>query len=186
PDCRRRDYIRLARGYGDAVTQLHHPKLMTVTLPNEPELTPEAVARLRRSLKTLLRHFGHLVRGGIYSIEPINKGRGWHVHAHVLMDAVYIPQRMLSADWLAITGDAFVVDIRRAWSPRAALKYILKYLAKEPELLDELKPVYNSALQGVRLIQPFGSMFRLWKIQRSPFPCPDCSSTTWTRITIAI
>jgi hypothetical protein len=186
PDCRGRDYVRLVRGYGQAVSQFRHPKLLTATLRNEQKLTAEVVARLRKSFRALVRHLGPLVRGGIYSIEVVNKGHGWHVHIHAVIDAAYIPQRRLSADWLAITGDSFVVDIRRAWSPREALKYILKYLTKEPELLDHLKPIYNSALQGVRLTQPFGVMYRVWKIQRSPRVCPDCGGTIWTSVVTVV
>jgi len=179
PDCRKRDYYRLVRGYGNAVTEMRNPKLLTVTLQNVPELTKEVVTRLRVSLKALLRYQSPIVRGGIYAIEVENVGRGWHVHAHIVMDAVYIPQRVLSAQWRAITGDSFVVDIRRAWSPRDALKYILKYLSKQPKLLDELIPTYNTVLRGIRLIQPFGVMYRFWKIQLSRRPCPDCGGTVW-------
>jgi hypothetical protein len=186
PDCRGRDYDRLVRGYGNAVTEIRNPKLLTVTLQNAPELTTEVVTRLRVSLKALLSFLGPLVRGGIYAIEVENVGRGWHVHAHVVMDAAYIPQRMLSAQWRTITGDSFVVDIRRAWSPRDALKYILKYLTKEPKLLDELIPTYNTVLRGVRLIQPFGVMYRLWKIQVSRCPCPDCGGTVWSIVITSI
>ena len=180
PECRQRDYHRLLRGYGLAVTEMRNPKLLTVTLQNAPELTTDVLLRLRVSLKALFRHLGPLVRGGITAIEVENVGRGWHVHAHVVIDALYIPQRMLSAQWHTITGDSYVVDIRRAWSPRDALKYILKYLTKEPKLLDELKPTYNSVLRGVRLIQPFGAMYRVSKIQRSRRPCLDCGGSVWT------
>jgi len=161
------------------MSELRHPKLLTLTLRNVPELSKQGVSRLRKCMKTLLRRVDVFVRGGIYTIEVENIGNGWHIHAHVVMDSLFIPQEFLSAQWHDITGDSYIVDIREAWSPRGALSYILKYLTKEPKLLEDLKPVYNQALKGVRLIQPFGVLYAAWTIERCAHSCPDCGGTTW-------
>lgn len=54
------------------------------------------------------------VAGALFSYEVTNKGKGWHPHLHaiVLLDD-WLDQGKLSAEWKAITGDSFIVDIRR-------------------------------------------------------------------------
>ena len=51
-------------------------------------------------------------QGGLYAVEAVNKGRGWHVHLHVLVEGGYVSQRLLAADWQELTGDSCIVDIR--------------------------------------------------------------------------
>jgi hypothetical protein len=72
-------------------------------------------------MRQLWVRLGPRVRGGFYAIEPIHKGRGWHVHIHAILDADYLPQAELSRLWHEITGDAYIVDIRRVFSPQGAL-----------------------------------------------------------------
>ena len=134
PDCRRLDYFRLRELYGPALDILRAPKLLTLTLRNVSILSPETVAHLRHCMKKLWKFYGPRIRGGIYAIEAVNTGRGWHVHAHALIDADYLDQAELSRIWLRITGDSQIVDIRQAFSPQGALTYILKYLAKAPDV----------------------------------------------------
>src|SRR2546428_4911235 len=117
PECRTRDYYRLRRKYGSALNNFRRPKLLTLTLPNTPELTRKTIQRLRDSMRALWMRLCHRVQGGFYGIEPIPKGRGWHVHVPVIVSAAYLPQAELSTLWPGITGDAFWVPIRRTFSP---------------------------------------------------------------------
>jgi hypothetical protein len=178
PECRARDYCRLRRKYGPALNAFKQPRLLTLTLRNTPNLTRETVKRLRNGMRQLWVRLGPRVRGGFYAIEPINTGRGWHVHVHVVVDSVYLPQAELVRLWQEITGDSFIVDIRTAFSPQGALKYVLKYLTKSPDVPDHLKGVYEHVLHGVRLLHPFGSLYR-WIADRFVFACRRCSTTTW-------
>jgi hypothetical protein len=53
---------------------------------------------------------------------------GWP-HAHMLLNAPYIPQAMLSRMWTQLTG-APIVDIRAVRSQKDAQSYLTKYLTK--------------------------------------------------------
>jgi len=179
--CRGKDFYRLCHAYRKPLGKMKSPKLVTLTLPNVADLTKVVVQRLRAAATRLFRRkrWASRIRGGIYSIEAVNKGRGWHVHVHMVVDADYLPHRELSEDWRKVTGDAFIVDVRRAWSPQEALKYILKYLLKPPQILDGQEAVYNEVLKGIRLVQPFGSFYREIKQEKPPVVCPECGCTGW-------
>ena len=51
-------------------------------------------------------------------------------HMHVIIRGPYIPQRWLSNNWESIHG-AKVVYIEAIWDSSKALKYMVKYMAKE-------------------------------------------------------
>ena len=55
---------------------------------------------------------------------------GWP-HAHLLIDAPYIPQRLISLAWTALTG-APIVDIRGVRNRSDIANYVSKYLTKAP------------------------------------------------------
>ncbi len=56
--------------------------------------------------------------------------KGWP-HAHLLLQAPFIPQRWLSHTWRRLTG-ARVVDIRPVHTNQGITSYLTKYLAKDP------------------------------------------------------
>ena len=68
---------------------------------------------LKEAWKKLRRRapYKEVWQGGLYTIEVVNKGRGWHVHLHILVEGGYVSQRLLAADWKELTGD-YIVDIR--------------------------------------------------------------------------
>ena len=99
--------------------------MVTFTVKNGPDLQ-ERFNHLRRAHKRLnQRRRDHLkgkgytewskAAGGITSYEFTKQDEGdWHPHIHALvMLDDFIDQKALSAEWLDITGDSFVVDIRR-------------------------------------------------------------------------
>lgn len=180
PDCRYRDFRRIFKGYRKAVRVMKSPKLLTLTLLNQPELVSGDVKRLRKAFIKLMKRkwYSSRVRGGLCSIEIKNEGRGWNIHMHILIDCDYLPQDRVSRDWLDLTGDSYIVDIRKAWSPAAGLSYILKYLTKSPSVNGEAD-VYNSELKGLRLVQPFGSLYNQLKLEKSVMQCEDCGGISW-------
>lgn len=66
----------------------------------------------------------------------IQYGLVWEVtkhqwpHAHVLLRAPYVPHRLLSRLWRALTG-ATIVDIRAVKSTAHVTHYLAKYLSKD-------------------------------------------------------
>lgn len=191
PECRARDYYRLRDRYAPILRMIHRPKLITLTLVNYRHLTREGISRLRMCMKTLFHRFEGVIRGGLYCIEVTNKGTGWHVHVHILADAKYIPQDELTAAWREITGDSYVVDIRAADSPDAGLRYLLKYLSKKPDLgegeetEEDIRQTFNEAMKGVRLIQPFGSLYAYCP-PRENRPCPTCGESDWELLSLLV
>lgn len=53
----------------------------------------------------------------------------WHVHLHVLTLGEFWLQREISAEWLAVTGDSRIVDVRALPAGRA-VNYAAKYIGK--------------------------------------------------------
>jgi hypothetical protein len=108
--------------------------------------------------------FDEIVKGGVYGVDIKQKGPDeFNIHIHALMDAHWIPQVALSAEWEQITGDP-VVDIRRIYG-RAdddfedALMETAAYAAKPPEfetLEDEIE--FVQTMKGRRFVQSFGSL----------------------------
>lgn len=134
-----------------------------------------------RKLYTKLMHRAYYkkrVRGGLQTIEVVNKRRGWHVHLHVILDSDYLPQAKLSKDWGEITGGSFIVDIREAGTVAEGLKYCLKYLSKAP-VLSGHEEEYREAVEGLRLVQPFGSLYGDLVVSLPNVMCRECGGHAW-------
>lgn len=142
-----------------------------------------ADAPLREQLTRLYSCFGKLrhrrsiakrLRGGIAFLElTINpKTRLWHPHLHVVFEGDYIDQKGLSALWLSITGDSFVVDIRALNSPARSASYVAKYASKalSPTVLSDAERLSEavSALRGLRTFNTFGSWSSLGLSDQPP------------------
>lgn len=183
------------KGYEGLASLIQHPKLLTLTIPNVARLTKHVVLSIPRALKRLFRrkYYQNLVRGGLLALEVTNTGNGWHPHAHVLLDADYLPQQKLDKDWKKLTGG--MVDIR-ARTPQNALPYMLKYVGKAPDIYrtDQNKGLkrycspderiereieYNAAMKGIRTVQPFGTLYGKEKPVKPVLTCATCGGTDW-------
>lgn len=106
-----------------------------------------------RDIKTHRR-----VRGDLYDTF---KFKSWVAilelpnHIHLVYDGDYIPQELISALWLKITGDSFIVDIRKVRTngpDRRLSRYLSKYLSSLSNIPSHL--VQN--LTGFHLFQSHG------------------------------
>jgi hypothetical protein len=158
---------------------MQNPKLLTLATVTQEALTRETVSTIRSAFQRLLHrsYFRERILGGLYVIEIKLGEAGWNIHLHALIDAPYLDQRTISNAWHQITGDSYIVDIRRAFSARAGLRYILKYMLKPP-VLNGRESVYDHALKGTRLVQPFGVFYRAGK-EKSVLTCPRCARNSW-------
>src|SRR5262249_17404440 len=115
-------------------------------------------------------------------IECINKGSGWNVHLHALVEGGFVRPDHIAQDWYELTGDSYIVHSTSCYEPEGALKYILKYLLKAPTLSGRAKE-YNAVLKGRRLIQTFGSWYKratLPKEEKQPkLVCSTCGHAAW-------
>jgi hypothetical protein len=152
-------------------------RFITLTLRSSASPLKEQLERLYRAWKTLRLKSslaGHF-KGGVAALEvkwnpftkPNPEGRlgHWHPHLHVVCEGKYIDQRELSRVWLRITGDTFVVDIRKVGSPQRMAEYITKYVTKLPKT-DSLRTLglireYAEALASVRCINSWGTWRKL-------------------------
>lgn len=151
---------------------LQEGRRLFVTLTLKHSLTP-----LKDQLDRLLASFNRLrerrwwedrVKGGAAFIEiKVGERSGlWHPHLHLVVDASWLDQRELSQEWLKVTGDSSIVDVRLVKDFGHVAHYVAKYVAKaashevfaSPAMLDEM----ITALKGRRLCTTFGA----WRGQK--------------------
>jgi hypothetical protein len=139
------------------------PKHIVLTVRNIPDLTKQHVeefkhwwARFRR------RKFAANWRGGFYSLELTNEGRGWHLHLHALIDAKWIDSSQLAIEWSKCTNGAgnivCVKDARR----ENYLAEVTKYAVKGVDLAKWSGTdiiTFINAFQGVRTFGVFGTLY---------------------------
>jgi hypothetical protein len=137
------------------------------TLRGDPAAPlPDTLDRLLEGWKEIRRRAvwkRACVKATVRSIE-ITRGRegaGWHVHLHVLADSGWIDQPELSAAWLAITGDSFVVYVTRKTADDA-IGEITKYVTKPAEVdkftAGDVAEIVH-ALRGRRLVSFTGEWY---------------------------
>lgn len=144
--------------------------MVTLTTKNAESLELSSM-HLRRSLKKLFQLRRNALKGqrhvefakalgGFHSIEVTNKGKGWHPHVHMIWLCYESPDPFkLSREWLDITGDSFIVDVRPlSADPADGFIEVCKYALK----FSDLSPADNyhafEVLSGQRLFDSFGCM----------------------------
>lgn len=103
------------------------------------------------------------VSGGAAFLEcKIGERSGmWHCHLHIICNGGFMDQRQLSQEWLAVTQDSSIVDIRAISDAKGRARYVTKYVTKPADAsvfaddarLDEM----IIALKGRRLCATFGT-----------------------------
>lgn len=171
------------------------PYLVTLTVKNGDDLQ-ERQSHLTKSLRRLMDHRRNFnsgvprapwtelchAQGAVYTLELTNKGNGWHPHCHMIALAASQPsQSDLSAEWLRITGDSMVVDVRPiTGDPSEGFMEVFKYAVKFSDL--SLADNWHAAqlLKGKRLLGSFG-LFRGVQIPESLVDEPLDSLPFWDR-----
>lgn len=146
---------------------LLRPFLVTLTVKDGDDLD-ERFKHLHRGQRELWmrKHRGRGsvldgVDGAVWSYE-VKRGSGsgkWHPHLHMIALAEQQPdQDALSAEWLEITGDSFIVDVRPIdqLDPVSGFLEVFKYAVKfsEQEPADTVEAF--RVLKGRRLIGSAG------------------------------
>lgn len=146
---------------------LLRPFLVTLTVKDGDDLSERfrhLHAAQRELWKRKQRGRGSVldgVDGAVWSYE-VKRGSGsgkWHPHLHMIALAEVQPdQDALSAEWLEITGDSFIVDVRPISQDDPVtgflevFKYAIKFAEQEPA--DTVEAF--SVLRGKRLIGSAG------------------------------
>lgn len=153
------------------VVMAHLPEggisFITLTLAGADQGLSEKVDRLYRHFRALRAHpaWTEKVAGGVAFLEVkwSEKAKRWHPHLHLIAEAKYVDQAVLSDLWRGITKDSYIVDISRVKDRNSCGSYVAKYASKPlntsfagvPSLLDEAV----ASLKGRRLIFAFGSWY---------------------------
>lgn len=161
PDCAKRWKRRTFAKYYRGVLVMKHPKFLTLTLKKVKgriEARLRSLWEMKKYLFKRLARLGYKIPSWCGVIEPPN-------HIHLILDACYIPQKLISSIWKEITGDSFIVDIRQVNGNdlRQVAAYITKYLTKA----SNWEGINLDYLAGFHLI---GS----WKLPPGPPPTAVC------------
>jgi len=124
---------RLRRRLLKRLADVHVDALLTLTCNPRIWATPGlAFQRMTLAIPLLVKRIRRRYPNARvqYFLVWERTAAGWP-HAHLLLQAPYLPQEWLSAQWNQLTG-AYVIDIRQVTSRSQARGYVSKYLAKDP------------------------------------------------------
>lgn len=144
------------------------PYLVTLTVKDGNDLN-ERFGHLQNSVKTYnkQRHLKHYstenkkALSSVWSYE-VKRGKGsglWHPHTHAVWLCEIPPdQDKLSKEWLSVTGDSFIVDVRPIdiQDPVSGFLEVFKYAVKFSEQSPQDTWECYEKLSGRRLIGSFG------------------------------
>ncbi len=144
-------------------------RLMTLTLKSREIPLKDSLGVLEASWRRLrgMMKQQHGLLGGVAFVEiSLNPAtRLWHPHLHVIFEGQYVPQSWLKQEWLAITGDSFIVDIRQLQDSNQAAGYVAKYASKaiSGSVLDDRQRFIEAidSLTGARMFATFGTWTKL-------------------------
>jgi hypothetical protein len=144
--------------YAPVVANFSWPALLTLTLKvSGDEDLHDLHEKMIHSFRKLRQRDVWDVKRGIFSVELIHKEDGiWYCHGHGLIDSKWVDQKELSGAWFEITGNSFVVDVRRVFNTKQACLEVLKYVSKLWELTELDKELIEKAFKHSRFINSFG------------------------------
>lgn len=169
-------YLQVYNQRLDIVLQ-ENPKLrafmVTLTVKDGENLL-ERFSHLRRALKKYQEQRRNALKGqrqveyatalgGVMSIE-IKRGKNsglWHPHVHMIWLCEQAPDaRKLSAEWLSITGDSYIVDVRECYGETIIDGFleVFKYALKFSDLTLEDNWQAYQVLKSKRLVDSFGCL----------------------------
>jgi hypothetical protein len=140
-------------------------RFVTLTLRHTDTPLMDQIKRLNKCFAKLRSRklWKNSQRGGcaILEIKWNAEKQKWHPHLHIISDGGFIKNFDLSEEWLHVTGDSSIVDIRRLSSEKDAAHYVAKYMSKGTN-----QAVWNDpaaaiewvvATRGVRTCATFGT-----------------------------
>lgn len=202
PVCSRRKSAERVERFRQVTATFQWPMHVTLTRVNDYELTPDRIRAFTRAFAKLRRRkvWKNCTAGGISSLEVTNKGHGWHVHGHALIDCEWLgnkvkpPQRGSSKDHKKVIYQAAAAEFAAVWAKilgqevasikirrcdvSEAIKEVLKYAIKPGDLIDfpDNPAILIRAIESCRMMSTFGSAwgFKFAKPEREKTACPCC------------
>lgn len=128
------------------------------TLADQIDALYEAFGKLRRRewWKT------HVTGGAAFLEVKWSEVTGlWHPHLHLIVEGKFLPQQELSREWLAVTIDSSIVDVRDIPQAKDVARYVTKYVTKPASHTVTMDPdrfiEAIVSLKGRRLCLTFGT-----------------------------
>lgn len=165
PICSKRRAAAVFAKVGTAIRKMDSARFITLSLASSDTPLRDQLLRLRKCFAELRRRvdWKAKVKGGVYTLEITrNRKTGlWHPHLHLIVDGDFIHQSNLSEMWHQVTGDSYIVDIRKVYSAKNAAQYIAKYVSKSLEtadLDDDALVEWIEQVRSIRFVQSFGNL----------------------------
>lgn len=160
-----------------AVLSMSNPWLMTLTVKHLDIPLSDQVTEMERCWQQLLRSkfFKKYLAGGIRRLEikVSEKDLLWHVHLHIIFDALGFPaagdleslkaiKAELRKEWRKVTAGSYIVDLEPVDDVEGSVAKLLRYISK-PEKILMWTPAqireYFAAVHNKRAMQCFGNQF---------------------------
>jgi ssDNA-binding Zn-finger/Zn-ribbon topoisomerase 1 len=167
PDCGRRRSRRLQNKYLPAMRgfMLHNrvtPVHLVLTQTHRQETRKQSAKRIKDSFgKLQRRQFWHEhFKGGTWSLEFTKDKNGLHhTHLHVIgFRRTFFAVGLLRAEWLAVTGDSYVLHLKPIQDIATGLQEVVKYVSKPLDIrrfgAADLKEFLG--LKNMRMFGTFG------------------------------
>jgi hypothetical protein len=138
---------------------LKQPKHVVLTARNDEQLRRMLTVVLTGVRKLRRRELFSKVRGGWCSFEVTNESRGWHVHAHLLIDAPFLDAGELARTWGSCVGQDFAIVKIRDARDRKYLAEVTKYTVKPSMFIgwkQSHREEFVKSIRGRRLFFAFG------------------------------
>jgi hypothetical protein len=121
--------MRLQKRYLPALEKFKNAKILTLTLKRRGSNLKEDLDRLGDCLQRFkkTKDWKENVSAYFGSKEVVDG----NVHAHIIINSRFWDQKDISKLWKEITGEDFIVDIRKLKNPEKAIKEVFKYIVKD-------------------------------------------------------
>jgi len=180
--CKRRTCLKcagirsrqLVEMYLPVVSTFKWPCFITFTLKVDfLKTAKEQVDKIIASFRKLRQRKVWDAKRGLFGIEMVKKEEAWYIHLHGLIDSKWMDHDALSSAWFKITGDSYVVYLKRISDRRGALREVLKYQTKIWELSEEDKEFVEETFEHRRFVNAFG-IKKPKKLEPKPMKCKIC------------
>jgi hypothetical protein len=139
-------------------------RFLTLTLRHSPTALGDQIDRLYDSFRRLRNRKAwkaHVAGGAAFIELKLGRDGLWHPHLHCLIDGDFWSQKEIAEQWHAVTGDSYIIDIRKPDSQSSLVNYVCKYASKPMETSAIRNPSRLAeaitSLRGRRLCLTFGT-----------------------------
>jgi len=163
PNCNWMISRRRAQLIGLWAKRIEQPKHVVLTARNTDTFTGKTISRFQASISRLQRTaLLREVSGGCCSLEVTNEGRGWHLHAHLLLNVPWLDGGRLAVAWGKQMGQEFAIVKVKDARDKDYLGELVKYVCK-PEQMSQWRPSdiasFINAIRRKRFFKTFGTLY---------------------------